>query len=456
MENDLGRGWEPQGPSMSFGNAVIRVEAYDGSAVSEGCHPGIINGTVMGGQLDGRRIDVWTRITPTNSKVPTIADLQDEGSLMRTALGGYLALEDLRVANGKFTSRWVNKMGDPEADIRPGIPMQVSPSIGADGAYRRFRTNGATIYTGFLMNMGAAEQTHDLEQMRHSLNEAFRGSGAAVLAAVLNEGERTSRKTLSALRGWSMGEPAPIEVAANRFFAANPEANFRQIFEAGGAVDVIPMEVANVGPRVAESLDLGLRNAISLKSYMTGGLGTRIEAVVRRFDPADAARLETDFLAQAHSNAKSSFAVSGWKGVWNRDVERYFAEKGLSLPRIARYGFAVSTAIMKPYGGDPSAGRFLARSRTMSAAVPRDAVPTPSDPKAVSRYHSSIYGAVRKAIELLPDGPSRSAAPKIGIDNNAEPADKRPTGIEGPEKASDYFGSLADKAEPESGGQLDF
>ena len=446
----------PAGPSRPIGNIVLRVESYDGDAVCEDCHPGVISGTVMGGQLDGRRIDAWTRITPTNSSVSTVADLQDETSMVRTSPGGYLALENLRVDGGRFTAQWINKMGDPGADLRAGIPMQVSPSIGADGSVRQFRSNGATIYNGFLMHMGGSEQTSELGAMRETLAAAMKCSGAAALAVVLQTEQGVSRKTLSALRGWSDGEPAPVDEALQRFFAVNPVSKFRQVYEAGGVVDVIPMEVVKVGSKVAESMDLGLRSAIPLKSFQTGGLGARIEGTLRRLDSPDAARLEAAFLAQAHPNAKSAFASIGWKGVWNCDVERFFSNMGITLPRVARYGFAVSTAVLKPYGADPSAGSFLAKARTMSAAVPRNAVPTPSDPKAVSRFHATISRAVAHALEVLPDGPDSSVSPGIGIDNAAEHAKKAPSGPESAKRVEGVFREVNDRIEPEDGGHLDF
>ena len=444
------------GPSRPIGNVVLKVESYDGDAVSENCHPGVISGTVMGGQLDGRRIDVWTRITPTNSMVPTVADLQDESKMVRTPPGGYLALENVRVEAGRYTAQWINKMGDPGAMLRSGMPMQVSPSIGADGNVRRFRSNGATIYNGFLMHMGSAEQTSEFGAMRRSLAEAMDGIGAAALAVVLKTDHGVSRRTLSAMRGWNAGVPAAVDDSVQRFFAANPESRFRQVYDAGGTVDVIPMEVVKVGSKVAESMDLGLRNEIPLKGFQTGGLGARIDGALRRMDSADAARVEAAFLGQAHPNAKSAFAAVGWKGVWNCDVERFFGNMGITLPRVARYGFAVSTAVLKPYGANPSADRFLAKARTMSAAVPRNAVPTPSDPKAVSRFHATISNAVSHALEILPGGPGPGISRHVGVDNDAGPAKRTPSGPEVADSSDGVFRELPDRVEPEDGGQLDF
>ena len=413
----------PNADNKDIGNLVVRVESYDRDDIGEDCHPGLISGTVMGGPLDGRRIDVRTRVTPVNSMVPTVADLQDKSRMVHTPPGGYLALENVRVEAGRYTAQWINRMGGPEATIRAGIPMQVSPSIGADGNVRRFRSNGATIYNGFLLHMGSAEPTSDLAAMRRSLAEALDGVGAAALAVVLDTDRGISRRTLSATRGRGAGAPDSVDESLRRFFAANPESRFRQVYGAGGSVDVIPMEAVKVGPKVAESMDLGLRSEIPLKGFQTGGLGARIDGVLRRMDPADAARIEAAFLAQAHPNAKSAFAALGWKGVWNSDVERFFGNMGITLPRVARYGLAVSTAVLKPAGADPAAGSLLAKARTMGAAVPRNAVPTPSDPKALTRFHATISRAVSHALATVPGGSGPDEArdrPEPGAEPGAD------------------------------------
>lgn len=412
-ESDM-RNAEPSDPGWdrrpgSIGNIVIRVESYDGDAVSENCRPGVISGTVLGGQLDGQldgqRIDAWTRITPKNSMVPTVADLQDKHRMVCTPPGGYLELENVQVEAGKYTAQWVSKMGDPCASLRVGIPMQVSPSIGADGNARRHPSNGATIYNAFLMHMGSAEQTSENGAMRRSLAEAIGGVGAAVLAEVRRTDQGISRRTLSATRVLTANDPAAVDDSVQRFFTANPESRFRQAFESGGNVDVIPIEMVKVSSRVAESMDIGLSKEIPIMGFRTGGLSPWIDGALRRMDPADAARIEAAFLAQSHPNFKPTFAAFGWNAVRNSDIERFFGNMGITLPRIPRYGFAMSTAVFRPYGGDPSDDSFLAKARTMSAAVPMDAVPTPSDPRAVTRFHATTSNAVSHALEPLAGDP---------------------------------------------------
>ncbi len=438
------------------GNLVLRVESYNGEATSANCYTGFITGRVEGGPLAGKSIPVWIRETSTNSRVPTVSDLQDETGMVRTPEGGYLALEGVRQEGGRFTARWVNRMGGPEAELRAGLPVQISPSLASDGSVRRFRSNGATYYNGFVMHVRNVVQATQVEAMRKLATEAIEARGAAALAVILNSPEGTSRKTMSVLRYWKDGNRIPAGEAVEGFLQRHPEARFRQLFEAGAVVDVIPMEIFPVSSRTAESMDLGGRNAVPLTDYMTGGLGTRIGGVLRRLEPAESSRFESAFLAQAHPNARSAFASVGWKGVWSSDIERYFKSMNIPLPRIGKFGFAVSTLALKPFGPEADSGKFIARARGLSSAVPRDAVPTPSDPDAISRYYESIRNAVTSSLDMDHAGPKSGPARRLGLESPGRNADIELNGSHNAGKPDGVFNVIGDQVEPDSGRQMDF
>ena len=438
------------------GNLVLRVESYNGEATSRNCHTGFISGRVEGGPLNGKSIPVWIRETSTNSRVPTVADLQDEAGMVQTPVGGCLALEGVRQEGGRFTARWVNRMGGPEAELRSGLPVQISPSMTPDGSVRRFRSNGATYYNGFVMHVRNVEQATAVDSMRKIAIGAIEERGAAALAVILKSQEGTSRKTMSVLRGWQDGRPVPAGEAFDRFLQRHPETRFEQLFEAGAMVDVIPMEIFPVSSRTAESMDLGGRNAIPLTDYMTGGLGARIEGALRRLEPEDSSRFETGFLAQAHPNARSAFASVGWKGVWNSDIQRYFKTMNIPLPRIGKFGFAVSTLALKPFVPEADSRKFITRARGLSSAVPRDAVPTPSDPEAISRYYESIRQAVTNSLDLAREDPAPVPARRPGLETPGRNADIDLNGSDNAGKLDGVFHVVGDQAEPESGRQMDF
>ena len=448
------------GSSRYIGNLVMQVDSYDNDAFVPDSYPGTVAGLVQGGLLDRQRLVVAIRRTATNGRVPTIAHLQDETKLCRTSPGGYIALEGVRVDQGNLTAQWVNRMGGPDSELRTGLPIQISPSFGTDGNPRRFRSNGATVYNAQILHMKNLDSCEEEGPLRELVADALNDRGAAMIVIVSRGGADVAdgdRRTLAAMRGWSDGRPRPVEDAVNSFMARNGGSEIAGILKKEDVADVIPMEVTRLGSRAAESIDLGGRHAVSIRNYMTGGLGARIETSLRQFGPDFAARIERAFLSSAHPNARTLFANQGWKGVWNSDVARFFGKMDVELPQVPKFGFAVSTAVLKPY---PEGDRFLAKSRTLSTAVPRGAIPTPSDPEAYNRFHENIRHAVAAAIEAIPDGPVPDARPRnrnsndfsstrneIGINRVPMPSE---AGLDG------LFDATDGSKEPDLGDLLDF
>ena len=144
--------------TAELNHVVLQVQGYDlnceEESESEG-YPGLIKGCAMGGALDGKPISVSLRKTLTNQNVLKVADLTDQHHLSHTPIGGYVALEGVRLARGQVTARWLNRMGGPESVIRSGMPIQIAPVYGRDSQLRRYKVNGATIYnTRILLKRG--------------------------------------------------------------------------------------------------------------------------------------------------------------------------------------------------------------------------------------------------------------------------------------------------------------
>ncbi len=404
-----------------MGYVVLKVESYGGGTAGEGCYPGVVNGQIMGGLMNGRAVSIALRRTLTNQRVPQIADLQNEDKLCRTLPGGYLAFEGVRQESGMLTAQWLNRMGDPDSVVRSGMPAQIAPSYDREGNVRRFKVNGATVYNAYILHMSRSETSDGETGLQSVLVKAMEDKGSALVALAPGgsaDAGRRSRRTLMAVAGWRDGNRIPAGEAADCFLARHGEETLRPHFDSGAPADVIPLEIVRLGSRVCESIDAGGKHSVPVSRYMTGGLGARIESSLRRTGPVVAEKLETAFLAQARRRAKESFAAAGWKGVWNSDVAQFFAAAGIELPSVRRYGFAVTTAFLRPYAAG-SGDLYLAKARPLSAALPRDAVPTPSDPKARDRYYEAVHEAVSRLAELLPDSPSterESRAAKAKLD----------------------------------------
>ena len=450
--------------SRYVGNLVLKIKDLKVDEERDGCFPGVAVGEAAGGAMDGRTVAVSLRRTPTNERAPKIADFADEASMSHIDIGGLVAFENVREKDGHFTATWANKFADPGDTLRVGMPMLVSPSYDRDGGERRF-ASGARIYNAHILHSKDAESVGSLEELRAAVVRGMQERGAVLIASYSSDpkaADTFERQTMLAWRGWRDGEPKSVEEAAEDIFTGENASHLDQVLQNGGLVDVIPMESVRLGPKTSESIDLGGRHAVSLNSFATGGLGARVEAAIRRTDAVKASKIEQAFLATGHPEAKGAFSQRGWRGVWNRDIQQFFSRHGAELPRIPAYGFAVSTALMKEFSSvtqtDPDV--FLAKARTLSTPLPKDAVPTPSDRDAHTRYYGKFQAAVEKVADAIPEGPALKWD-KVSRDLRAIPtSDDDPSArIESSPGASSFDevpDAISDKREPELERPLEF
>ena len=389
---------------MSY--AVLKVENYSNEMISENCYPGVVHGKVIGGLLDGKTVSVALRKTLTNQRVTQIADLQNQNKLSYTSQGGYIALESVKLENGKLTAQWLNRMGDKDAIIRSKLPTKIAPFYDRTGHIHRFKINNATIYNAHILDMPNSNTASSEDELRSILTNTFANFGAAMVAfAPISsyDSGQLERQTHLGFVGWREQNQMSVEEATEYFLSQHE--NVVTYLKAGALIDVIPLETMRLGSRVCESIDAGGKSSVPISRYTTGGLGARIQSAIRRCDAKVGEKIECAFLAQANPKAKDTFTSLGWKGVWNKDIAQFFATANIILPMVAKFGFAVSTSFLKPYTS--SEGElYLAKSRPLTVPLPRDAIPTPSDPSAHTRYYASIYGAVTKLADYLPDNPS--------------------------------------------------
>lgn len=384
---------------------VLQVQGYDqGYGVSEkDFYPGLIKGRVMGGLLDGKAISVSTRKTLSNRNVLKVADLINKDKFSYTPVGGYLSLEGVRLDQGKITTQWLNCMGGPNAIVRCELPMQIAPSFGQDGQRRYFRVNGATIYNAQILHMADGGTAHTPDEFRPILRDALQARGAALVVKV--SAQDAMRKNELVTVGWHQGKRMPVEKSVQDFLDRKGAEKLQEYFAGETKVDVVPMEIVRLGSRACKSIDSGAKHSVPINQYMTGGLGKQVEKVLKRSGKEFSERLESAFLSHLHPRAKEGFASMGWKGVWNSDVVGFFATKGIHLPFVPKFGFAISTACLQPYGGNGD-DFYLTKARPFSDPIPRHAVPTMSDPHANTRFESTILDAVQQLSDQLEPRPS--------------------------------------------------
>ncbi len=446
-------GNKPRRPKY-LGNVVVKVEQYLLDESAPGCYPGIVRGFIMGGPMNGRRIRFALRATPTNSRTAKIADMASVRHRSSTPVGGYVGLNTVRLDKGQYAGVWANRLASPGAELRVGKPIQISPAVDGDGNPRRFRSNGATIYNAYVLHRDQASTCKTLSDLYDAMTGCFRQHGAALLALV-DDSERPTlrRRTLTLWRGWRKSAPLPIDEAVLRQFAEPNHGKFEEIIQAKGKFDLIPLETTTVGPLTAESIDSGMRYNVSIGDYMTGGLGGRLETAMQQSRPDDKMTVERFLLDNLSEAAMASYTRSGWRSVRKADIKERFDELGLDLPTVPGYGFSASTAVLRQYGGIKGKGDFfIAKTRTHGPCVPRDALSTPSDPGATSRFYEGFRELVAQAGERIaerPDAKVRQKSAKLTIDDLQLPQNSLEAAVSGPNTGkSDALDQVYDPNEP--------
>lgn len=450
--------------SRYVGNLVLGIKDLRLGEEHDGCYSGIAIGEAAGGALDGRPVAVSIRKTPTNTRAPKIADFADAASMSYTKAGGMIAFENVREKDGHYTATWANKFANPGEKLRVGLPMLVSPSYGRDGAERRFAT-GARIYNAHMLHMKDAASVRSLDELRIAIGKGMEERGAVFIASLSSDAktaEPFERDTVLAWKGWRDGEPRSATEAVEGFFAGESAVNLDRLLQNGGMIDVIPMESVRLGSKTSESIDLGGRQAVSLNSFSTGGLGARVESAIRRADAVKASKIERTFLGACNPEIKAAFSQRGWRGLRNRDIQQFFSRYGAVLPQVPAYGFAVSTVLLREYssGNEAAPDVFLSKARALSAPLPKAAVPTPSDRDAHARYYADFQAAVEMVADAVPESPtmkwneeSRDLRKAPVIDDSLS---DRVGSNRGTPSLHEVPNAISDKDEPGEDGRMDF
>ena len=319
---------------------------------------------------------------------------------------------------------------------------------------------GIALHNARILHPRETEMVHSGNDMLECVAAAFESKSAAFLVMVSGgdpSSDNFERRTLTLWRGANSDPPATAREAAAAAIARLGNLDFDAAFDGGACCDVIPMEGLNVGVKTSESIDRGAKYAIALKSYCPRSLGERTGAALYKVDPSARSKFERTFLEEAHKDARVAFSKSGWRGVRNVDVRQFFRSKGFELPNATGFGFAMSTALLKPYMKDdsPTGDLFLAKARALSSALPPNAVPSVSDPDANSRYSKEFEVIAAKAaaacrIDL--DAPGE----ELGLQKSNYPSPRND--LLSPQRpsasANERFNVAADEAEP-SGANMD-
>ncbi len=393
------RQWERSTKEKYHRNLVLKVKQFDLGKTLVGCYPGAVEGEVVGGTNDGKKVWVAINKTATNGKVARFEDIIKPEARNHTPPNGYLAFSSVRESNNEFKANWVNKFADPDSELKVGVPIQIAPVLEMGGGIRRFKSNNATMYRAFILNTRGTNTIQQPTDVHKAVAEIFADGQAAFLTMVApNE----PRETMVLWRGWRDGQPIPMDEAALKVMADPNLSKFESIKNGGGKIDVVPLESIFVSPGTAESIDKGLFANIAIRDYSTGGIGGRIEAALKQSRNLNTSDFEKSFLAGLDKNAKGAFAQYGWKGIWTSDIVKFFQDLEVEPPKVPTFGYSISTALIKKYKSeDGIESCFLTKARSLGPTVSRDFVPTPSDEGSIERYFNGFRTLVSKTLDNL-------------------------------------------------------
>ena len=241
------------------GNVVLQIEKYNQTETRRNCYSGTFSGTVAGGALNGKPIEVAIAKTATNGRARTIENFADESDISYTAPRGYVAFEHVRRFGEVYVASWANKFSEPDSDLRVGMPVQIAPAFDRDGHLKTFPSNGATMYNARILHTADSISIDSFDAIREAVSESLSKKGAAVLAAVARggtSGDELQRSTFSVWRGWRSGELVDVEETVKNFLTGPAKSYLLDTIESKGAIDIVPMEAVRINSKTAESIGL--------------------------------------------------------------------------------------------------------------------------------------------------------------------------------------------------------
>ncbi len=392
---------------------VVEVEAYEADTNQAGCYPGTIRGTIRGGRHDQQSVAISITETPTNMKTAKVSDLTSDKAYMYTPPGGYITLSGAHFSGDRVHASWASRLAGPEDEMRIGLPLQIAAARDAEGNPRLYKSNSATVYNVSILHTPRTRTVDAHGDLFKAVSDCFADNRAALIMHTDRTGQRPQRSSRYFWRQWQNGAPMPLDEAVLTIFAEPMHTELEVTLQTCGSIDVIPVEPLRVGPFTAESIDKGQRHHVALQAYRTGGLGRRVATALRQVEAVEADAITQAFLAGLNPDKKEGFGKDGWPAMWNTDIMRFFRGLGQDLPKVPQMGYAESVAVLKPFNTlrNGQQEHFLARSRALGAALPRDALPTRSDPDAAKRYYSDFRERVQGAARVLLHGHDPDSGP---------------------------------------------
>ncbi len=392
------------------GNIILKAKEFTDSTVK---------GEVLTGPAAGSEIEI--RVPNNGGKSVGVKEFTKKGhkSFVDVEKGGTLRIEKVKEGEkGIYDSRWMRTFnGVPQEDhdvIYDAVcNLRILPGKDRDG------------HSQIILNVLSPEMEKTattLDGLRDALAAAFdKGNGAYVFFV-----ESSQVVSIPLGRGGAMVDGAyvpndPMEQAKTIIaeFGALLPAVEKALAES--PVSVVPSRQLRVGKTTAdmvtesieEAREKGAQHRIStvdpdkFKILTTGvrvqyALGDPSEDNALPKDAAD--RLKERFLEVASEEAKAVFHKTGWRGVSNDDMRRFFEATGVSVNEQAESGWSRQSVLLK--------NGLAIKSFGQDSAVPHPNVAACQD--ALKAFRAEIKDAILTIVEA-PAKKAEAEAPKAEV-----------------------------------------
>jgi hypothetical protein len=377
------------------GNIILKAKEFTDSTVK---------GEVLTGPSAGSEIEV--RVPNNGGKSVGVKEFTKEGhkSFVDVEKGGTLRIEKVREGEkGIYDARWIRTFnGVPQAEhdvIYDAVAnLRILPGKDRDG------------HSQIIMNVLSPEKEQtatNLDGLRDALAAAFEQANGAYVFFV----ESGQAVSIPLGRGGAMVDGVyvpndPVEQAKTIIeeFGDLLPAVEKALSES--PVSVVPSRQLRVGKTTAdmvtdaieEAAEAGASPRIStidpdkFKILSTGvrvqySLGDTSEGNTLPKDAAD--RLKERFMEVASEEAKADFHKSGWRGVSNDDMRRFFEATDVSITAHTETGWSRQSVLLK--------GGVAIKSFGQDSAVPYPNVAACKD--AIQTFRNEVRDAILAVVE---------------------------------------------------------
>lgn len=382
------------------GNIVLKATEFTDSTVK---------GEVMTGPTAGQSVEI--KVPEHGGKTVGIKEFTKKShkAFIDTEKGGTLRVEKVSQGEGDvLDARWMKSFNGKPEDAH-------SVRYDAVSSFTTIPARSGESVPKMRVNMLDVESdTHvdNVDDFQKAIQDAFEKSGHAFIFCD-DEGQIIS--THLRLGGkkvddeWVPNDAAETAAEIIASFGDDIEDVKRVLADTG--FSVVPAESYTIGADTAENIHETLEDAkeqgtkpriqtIDPETFKILPLGVRTQIALNMQGddalPKDAGdKLKARFLETSDEDAKAAFHKSGWRGVSDDDMRRFFFRQGVDLKDHGDDGWSRQSILFK--------GNSAIKSFGQPAAVPYPNV------KACEEANKAFRTEVRDAVSAAIDAPAKKA-----------------------------------------------